>query len=133
MATERIEAMGGVETMCHRRGGLPHCHEGPRWPRHRPGPRVHARTRSSGRCEGERACLDVELNACTVIPVPPDNTKPPRNLFEPPPLGARVIMTAIEEIARAQELECPRVAYKKNDRNEHVVALIFAGWRRSAE
>jgi hypothetical protein len=65
--------------------------------------------------------------------VPPDNTKPPRNFFESPPLGARVIMTAVEEIARAQELQCPRVAYKKNDRNEHVIALIFAGWRRSGE
>jgi hypothetical protein len=61
---------------------------------------------------------------------PPDNTKPPRSLFESPPLGARTIMVAVEEIARAQELERPRVAYKKNDSNEHVIALIFAGWRR---
>jgi hypothetical protein len=65
--------------------------------------------------------------------VPPDNIKPPRYLFEPPPLGARAVMTAVEEIARAQGLERPRVAYKKNDNNEHVVALIFPGWRRENE
>jgi len=63
----------------------------------------------------------------------PDNTKPPRYLFEPPPLGARAIMTAVEEIARMQGLERPRVAYKKNDHDEHVIALIFPGWRRPTD
>jgi len=63
----------------------------------------------------------------------PDNTKPPRYDFEPPPLGARTIMTAVEEIARSHDLERFRVAYKKNQTNEHVIALIFSGWRRSAE
>ena len=62
--------------------------------------------------------------------MPPDNTKPPRYLFEPPPLGARVLMTAIEEISRTHGLERPRVAYKKSDGGEHVIALIFPGWRR---
>ncbi len=65
--------------------------------------------------------------------MPPDNTKPPRYLFEPPPLGARALMTAIEEMSLAHGLERPRVAYKKNDSNEHVIALIFPGWRRPAD
>lgn len=54
-------------------------------------------------------------------PVVPDNTKPPRSDFEAPPLGARVIMTAVEEVARAHDLERPRIAYKKNSANEHVI------------
>ena len=62
--------------------------------------------------------------------MPPDNTKPPRNLFEPPPLGARVIMTEIEEVGRSHRLEHPRVAYRKNEKGEHVIALLFAGWKR---
>jgi len=65
--------------------------------------------------------------------VPPDNTRPPRNLSENPPLGARTIMVAVEEIARAHDLERFRVAYKRTDNGEHCVALIFAGWRRSGE
>ena len=65
--------------------------------------------------------------------MPPDNTRPPRYLFEPPPLGARVIMTQVEEIGRSQGLERPRVAYRKNDKGEHVVALIFAGWQRAGD
>jgi hypothetical protein len=64
-----------------------------------------------------------------MVPVP-DNTRPPRYIFEPPPLGARTIMVQIEEIARSNGLEHPRVAYKKTDGGEHCVALIFPGWRR---
>jgi hypothetical protein len=63
----------------------------------------------------------------------PDNTKPPRYFFEPPPLGARAIMTAIEEIGRAHGLERPRVAYKRTERGEHCIAIIFPGWRRSED
>jgi hypothetical protein len=62
--------------------------------------------------------------------VPALQLRPPRYLFEPPPLGARVITTAIEEIGRAHGLDCPRVAYKKTDACEHCVALSFPRWRR---
>jgi hypothetical protein len=65
--------------------------------------------------------------------VPPDNSKPPHTLFENPPLGARAIMSGVEEIARAHDLERFRVAYKRTDSGDHCVALIFAGWRRSGE
>ena len=53
--------------------------------------------------------------------VPPDSTKPPRTPFAPPPLGARVIMTEMEEVGRSHRLERPRVAYRKNEKGEHVV------------
>jgi hypothetical protein len=36
-------------------------------------------------------------------------------------------MLAVEEVARAKALPGARVAYKRNERGEHVVALIFAG------
>jgi len=41
-----------------------------------------------------------------------------------PTLGARVLMNEIEQLARAKHL-VGRVAYKMNDKGEHVVALIF--------
>lgn len=47
---------------------------------------------------------------------------PPR---DEPTLGARVLMTEIERMARAKHLVGFRVAYKLNAKNEHVVALIF--------
>jgi hypothetical protein len=62
--------------------------------------------------------------------MPPDNTRPPRYVFEPPPLGARVLMTAVEVLGRAHDLERPRVVYKKTDGGEHCIALVFAGWQR---
>ena len=68
----------------------------------------------------------------SIHPMPPDDTKPPRYLFEPPPLGARVIMTAIEEVSRSHGLDRPRVAYKKTEAGEHCVALFFPGWRRGS-
>jgi hypothetical protein len=58
----------------------------------------------------------------------PDNTRPPRNLVDPDPrptLGERAVMNEVEELARARGLERFRVAYKRNARDEHVIALIF--------
>ena len=63
----------------------------------------------------------------------PDNTRPPRNVVERDPrpnLGTRAIMIAIEEVALANRLEGARVRYKLNSHNEHVVALIFRGFKR---
>ncbi len=60
--------------------------------------------------------------------MPPDNTRPPRNLVDPdrrPTLGVRATMTAVEELARARGIVGYRVAYKRNAAEEHVVALIF--------
>jgi hypothetical protein len=58
--------------------------------------------------------------------------RPPRSSNEAPPLGARAIMTAIEEIGRAQPGP-PRVAYKTTEAGEHCVAILFPGWRRSRD
>jgi hypothetical protein len=56
----------------------------------------------------------------------PDNTRPPRHFLDDrPTLGARAIMSDIEELAKARKLVDARVAYKKNAKGEHVVALIF--------
>jgi hypothetical protein len=58
----------------------------------------------------------------------PDNTRPPRSLVDPderPTLGARALMAAVEELAKARGLIGCRVAYKRNAKGEHVVALIF--------
>ena len=66
----------------------------------------------------------------SISAVPPDNTRPPRYSNDPPPLGARAIIIAIEEIGRANSLDRPRVAYKKTENGEHCIAIIFAGWRR---
>ncbi len=40
-------------------------------------------------------------------------------------------MRHIEELARARELVGARVAYKRNAKGEHVVALIFQGFKRT--
>jgi ribosomal protein L35AE/L33A len=42
-----------------------------------------------------------------------------------PTLGARVLMAEIDQIAKAKHLVGHRVAYKMNDKGEHVIALIF--------
>jgi hypothetical protein len=68
-----------------------------------------------------------------VAPMPPDNTRPPRSTFQPPPLGVRPLAIAIEEIARAKRLDRPRVTYSQTEQGEHCVALIFPGWRRHEE
>jgi hypothetical protein len=46
-------------------------------------------------------------------------------LEDQPTLGARVLMTDIERLAKARHITGYRVAYKVNARGEHVVALIF--------
>jgi hypothetical protein len=56
----------------------------------------------------------------------PDNTRPPRSTQQDPPtLGVRVIMSAVDELAQARGIVGARVAYKMNAAGEHVVALIF--------
>jgi hypothetical protein len=56
----------------------------------------------------------------------PDNTRPPRSpRQDPPTLGVRAIMGAIDQLAKARGLVGARVAYKMNAAGEHVVALIF--------
>jgi hypothetical protein len=42
-----------------------------------------------------------------------------------PTLGARVLMNEIDQLARAKHLVGHRVAYKMNDKGEHVVAVMF--------
>jgi len=44
---------------------------------------------------------------------------------ETPTLGARALMRVIEELAVSERLIEYRVAYKKNAKGEHVVALIY--------
>jgi hypothetical protein len=62
----------------------------------------------------------------------PDNTRPPRHLPDDhqPNLGTRALMTAITELAKQRGLADARVAYKRNARGEHVVAVIFTGFDR---
>jgi hypothetical protein len=58
----------------------------------------------------------------------PDNVRPPRNLVDPdlrPTLGVRALMNAAESLAKAHNLVDYRIAYKRNGRGEHVVAIIF--------
>jgi hypothetical protein len=58
----------------------------------------------------------------------PDNTRSPRYLVDPdrrPTLVVRALMNAVEELARARGILDARVMYKRNDRNEHVVAILF--------
>lgn len=65
--------------------------------------------------------------------MPPDNTRPPRNLRsdDQPNLGTRALMRAIDELAKTHRLAGARVAYKRNAKGEHVVAIIFAGFERT--
>jgi hypothetical protein len=62
----------------------------------------------------------------------PDNTRPPRHLpdDDPPNLGTRALMNAIDELAKDKGLVGARVAYKRNARGEHVVALIFSAFEQ---
>jgi hypothetical protein len=58
----------------------------------------------------------------------PDNTRPARHLIDPdlrPPLGVRALMSAVEDLVRGRNLLGARIAYKRNARGEHVVAIIF--------
>jgi hypothetical protein len=60
----------------------------------------------------------------------PDNTRPPRSPRETQPtLGARALMSAIDELAKVRGIVGARVAYKQNAAGEHVVALIFPSQR----
>jgi len=63
----------------------------------------------------------------------PDNSRPPRHLpnDDKPNLGTKAVMHQIEELASARGLVDARVAYKRNAKGEHVVALIFTGFKRS--
>ncbi len=68
-----------------------------------------------------------------MLPPMPDNTRPPRNLHidDQPNLGTRALMTAVDELAKAHRLAGARVAYKRNAKGEHVVAVIFTGFERT--
>lgn len=58
----------------------------------------------------------------------PDNPRPPGRLVDPdprPPLGVRALMSAVEDLARGRNVVGARIAYKRNARGEHVVAIIF--------
>lgn len=50
----------------------------------------------------------------------PDNTRPPRNarLDDPPNLGTRALMRAIDELAKARGVADGRVATKRNAKGE---------------
>jgi len=62
----------------------------------------------------------------------PDNTRAPRNarIDDQPNLGTRALMRAVEELVKAHHLTQARVAYKRNAKGEHVVAVIFTGFER---
>jgi hypothetical protein len=62
----------------------------------------------------------------------PENPRPPRHVpnDDQPNLGTKAVMRAIEELAQARRLTGARVAYKRNAKGEHVVALIFEGFKR---
>jgi hypothetical protein len=68
----------------------------------------------------------------SILAAMPDNTRPPRSPHEDqgPNLGTRGLMNAVDELAKARGLVGARVAYKRNDRGEHVVALIFQSFGR---
>ncbi len=59
--------------------------------------------------------------------------RPPRRLLEPdqrPTLGDGAFMGAVEELPRAKGLADYRVAYKRNAKGDHVVAVIYMGHAR---
>jgi hypothetical protein len=62
----------------------------------------------------------------------PGNTRPPRHVpeHEPPNLGTRALMHAIEDLAKTRGLVGARVAYKMNAQGQHVVAVIFESFSR---
>jgi hypothetical protein len=62
----------------------------------------------------------------------PDNTRPPRHVpqQEPPNLGTRALMTAIEQVVKERGLVGAPVAYKRNARGQHVVAVVFDSFER---
>jgi hypothetical protein len=69
-------------------------------------------------------CACVQVQSVGV----PDNARPPRHLVDPdsrPPLGVRALMSAVEDFVRGRKLVGARIAYKRNARGEHVVAIIF--------
>lgn len=75
----------------------------------------------------ERAQVDCACVQVQIVGVP-DNTRPPRHLVDPdsrPPLGVRALMSAVEDFVRGRKLVGARIAYKRNARGEHVVAIIF--------
>jgi hypothetical protein len=49
---------------------------------------------------------------------------------EGPPLGAKAFMARVRELAAAERFDSFEVAYKRNARGEHVVAVIWKEWRR---
>ena len=61
----------------------------------------------------------------------PDNARPPRHLRDDdtPSLGVKALMHAVEELAKTKGLVGARVAYKRNAKGEHVVALIFDAFK----
>jgi hypothetical protein len=62
----------------------------------------------------------------------PENSRPPRHLpdDDQPNLGTKALMRQVEELAQVRGLIGARVAYKRNAKGEHVVALIFEGFKR---
>jgi hypothetical protein len=63
----------------------------------------------------------------------PENSRSSRRLpdDDKPNLGTKALMRQLEELATAKGLVNARVAYKRNAKDEHVVALIFEGFKRS--
>jgi hypothetical protein len=61
----------------------------------------------------------------------PDNARSPRHACsdDAPNLGTKALMHAVEELARAKGLVGARVAHKRNAQGQHVVALIFEGFK----
>jgi hypothetical protein len=61
-----------------------------------------------------------------------DNARPPRHPRDDdqtPNLGTKAVMAAIEQLAKDKGLVGARVAYKRNAKGEHVVALIFESFQ----
>ena len=52
-----------------------------------------------------------------------------RDVDEGPPLGAHLFMQEVRALAERKGFERFDVRYKVNARGEHVVAVIWSGWR----
>jgi hypothetical protein len=49
--------------------------------------------------------------------------------LERPPLGIAPLLEVIDALAKSRGMASHRVAYKKNAKGEHVVALIFTDFQ----
>jgi hypothetical protein len=53
-----------------------------------------------------------------------------RDADEGPPLGTHIFMAEVRELAAKKGFARFDVRYKKNAKGEHVVAIIWPGWKK---